>query len=296
MAFTATKATVLLLLFLFALLIATNSTDPSADDAAISVPKPKIKACMGKDLDPTDPVRVGTLLKKECSPFSKSAPRDFVRLNLVAKLFSSCEIILDTKYDAEYPIALHLGSTEMPMEFMKNVGRMCVGEKRRITAPGHSAYGNKTAGVTMIHDFVFPSNSTIVWEVELLEISKEPPNDYFSHTMKTINTGVTAFGEPESNASADVQEINTWRRNAKYIPGWAEDVNQMEIMQQLKDQWVFRVEYDNSQRELQGIAERASTDFDQFFGDKDREYYSNLEKRQKRRHDNRVKRGMTMEL
>ena len=70
---------------------------------------------------------------------------------------------------------------------------MCVGKKRRITAPANHSYG-ELAAYDAESDVWIPPNSTIVFDVELVFLTEEDevPPDYmtklFEHSAKGMVT------------------------------------------------------------------------------------------------------------
>ena len=71
---------------------------------------------------------------------------------------------LDSSLDRGEPFSFVLGSGQVIQGWEQGILGMQIGEKRKLTIPPSLAYGDKAVGG------VIPANSTLVFEVELLEI------------------------------------------------------------------------------------------------------------------------------
>ena len=72
----------------------------------------------------------------------------------------------DSSLDRNQPFTFKLGAGQVIEGWDKGVAGMKPGGKRKLTIPPGLAYGNQSVGG------VIPSNSTLVFEVELLSIKK----------------------------------------------------------------------------------------------------------------------------
>jgi len=71
----------------------------------------------------------------------------------------------DNSYDRGQPIEFTVGAGEMIAGFDKGVKGMKVGGKRKVTIPPELGYGDQAQGQ-------IPANSTLIFEIELVEVSK----------------------------------------------------------------------------------------------------------------------------
>ena len=72
----------------------------------------------------------------------------------------------DSSVDAKRPFTFQLGAGQVIQGWDKGVVGMKVGGKRKLTIPANMAYGERGAGD------VIPPNSTLVFDVELLNVDK----------------------------------------------------------------------------------------------------------------------------
>lgn len=76
----------------------------------------------------------------------------------------------DSSLDRDQPFTFQLGVAQVIKGWDQGLVDMCVGEKRKLTIPPELGYGEKGAGN------VIPGGATLVFQVELINISDVPPN------------------------------------------------------------------------------------------------------------------------
>lgn len=87
---------------------------------------------------------------------------DSVKVNYVGTLTNGNKF--DSSYDRNEPFEFDLGSGQVIEGWDKGVAGMKVGGKRKLTIPSQMAYGDREIGE-------IPANSTLIFEIELLEIT-----------------------------------------------------------------------------------------------------------------------------
>ncbi|XP_033349188.1 FK506-binding protein 2 isoform X1 [Bombus vosnesenskii] len=75
----------------------------------------------------------------------------------------------DSSLDRDQPFTFQLGVGQVIKGWDQGLVDMCVGEKRKLTIPPEFGYGEKGAGN------VIPGGATLLFEVELINISDSPP-------------------------------------------------------------------------------------------------------------------------
>ncbi|XP_033329674.1 peptidyl-prolyl cis-trans isomerase Fkb14 isoform X1 [Megalopta genalis] len=76
----------------------------------------------------------------------------------------------DSSLDRDQPFTFQLGVGQVIKGWDQGLVDMCVGEKRKLTIPPELGYGEKGAGN------VIPGGATLLFEVELINISDTPPS------------------------------------------------------------------------------------------------------------------------
>jgi FKBP-type peptidyl-prolyl cis-trans isomerase len=86
---------------------------------------------------------------------------DTVSVNYIGTLENGTKF--DSSYDRNQPFSFTLGTGQVIKGWDQGIVGMKVGGKRKLTIPPDLAYGNQSVGN-------IPPNSTLVFEVELLEV------------------------------------------------------------------------------------------------------------------------------
>lgn len=98
----------------------------------------------------------------------KASTGDTVSVLYTGKL--SDGTIFDSNTNRESPFSFKLGAGEVIQGWEEGIDGMKVGGKRTLTIPPELAYGNQQMGN-------IPPNSTLVFEVELLDVQKDTQNN-----------------------------------------------------------------------------------------------------------------------
>ena len=242
------------------LLIALSLTHASSDSDTPAVPEvpSRIKKCTGLNLPPNADIRIGTLRKKSCSPFNKSLPAQYARLKFTTTLFSTCEVIYDTEVDLDYPPVVEIGSSALPIGVMRSLLKMCVGEVRRLTIPAAFAFG--VTEVQFVNDFLVAPGSTVIYDVELLELTDEPPSDFHKNKVKLLDSGgISVKDDPEGQSKANFQKMVKFRYNEIFIDGYREHQGNKEVWAQLLEEWTFQRKKVNKSLKADGEDELVTT-------------------------------------
>ncbi|XP_031838821.1 peptidyl-prolyl cis-trans isomerase Fkb14 isoform X2 [Nomia melanderi] len=85
----------------------------------------------------------------------------------------------DSSLDRDQPFTFQLGVGQVIKGWDQGLVDMCVGEKRKLTIPPALGYGEKGAGN------VIPGGATLLFDVELINISDSPPS---TNVFKEIDT------------------------------------------------------------------------------------------------------------
>lgn len=119
---------------------------------------------------PTQTSQSQTKLKSEDLTVGNGAEAstgDTVKVNYVGTLTNGKKF--DSSYDRKEPFSFKLGSGEVIKGWDQGVVGMKIGGKRKLTIPPELAYSNQAQGT-------IPANSTLIFEIELLEVTKNTQN------------------------------------------------------------------------------------------------------------------------
>jgi FKBP-type peptidyl-prolyl cis-trans isomerase len=105
-------------------------------------------------------------LKKGHGPAAKSG--DWVTVNYTGKLKTG-KVFDSSLNKGRTPFVFHLGAHQVIKGWDQGVAGMKVGGRRRLTIPPDLAYGDRQMGPDIA------PNSTLIFDVELLKISKTAP-------------------------------------------------------------------------------------------------------------------------
>eukprot|EP01122_Echinamoeba_exundans_P002830 TRINITY_DN12818_c0_g1_i1.p1 TRINITY_DN12818_c0_g1~~TRINITY_DN12818_c0_g1_i1.p1 ORF type:complete len:196 (+),score=58.60 TRINITY_DN12818_c0_g1_i1:41-628(+) len=108
------------------------------------------------------------LIKESLACDKKAQPGDTVAVHYTGKLQSNGKVF-DSSRERGQPITFELGSGRVIQGWDQGIQGMCPGESRRLTIPPHLAYGDRGAGD------VIPPGATLVFDVELVSISRASP-------------------------------------------------------------------------------------------------------------------------
>ena len=124
------------------------------------------KKCNGANLPKDADLRIGVKKRPETCE-RRSQPGDQLSMHYVGTLYSDCSKF-DSSRDRDEPFKFTLGNAMVIKGWDEGLRGMCVGEVRRLTIPSDLGYGDSGSGDAI------PGGSTLVFEVELLEIADPP--------------------------------------------------------------------------------------------------------------------------
>jgi len=101
---------------------------------------------------------------------TKAQKGEAIKVHYTGKLFSNGNKF-DSSHDRSQPLPLTLGVGQVIKGWDEGLVGMCVGEKRTLTIPSHKAYGERGFGS------VIPPNSALVFDVELVDLSRKTTHE-----------------------------------------------------------------------------------------------------------------------
>jgi FK506-binding protein 2 len=129
-----------------------------------------LKENKGQDLPPDADLRIGVKHRpKECPRKSKKG--EYLEVHYVGTLFKDRSKQFDSSRERDDPFKFKVGQGQVIPGWDRGMVGMCIGEKRKLVVPSDLAYGGAGAG----HDI--PGGATLVFEVELINILDDQPDD-----------------------------------------------------------------------------------------------------------------------
>jgi hypothetical protein len=124
-------------------------------------------------------------------------------------------------------------SAKSTMVLDKNLGGLCPGDIRKITAPSdHTGFGG--LAFQFSETVRIPANSTIIYVLEVLDVTEEMPNDFLDSLLdKSTNAFIT--NDPAATAVGTLEGYKRVMLTAEMHPEWAEE-NQ-EYIEQWERDW-----------------------------------------------------------
>ncbi|XP_067929531.1 FK506-binding protein 2-like [Watersipora subatra] len=99
----------------------------------------------------------------------KSAEGDYLSMHYTGTLLDGTQF--DSSRDRNVPFDFVLGQGQVIQGWDKGLAGLCPGARRKLTIPPHLGYGDQGAGDAI------PPGSTLVFDVELLEIKQAPKQE-----------------------------------------------------------------------------------------------------------------------
>uniref|UniRef100_A0A7S1BXJ4 peptidylprolyl isomerase n=1 Tax=Corethron hystrix TaxID=216773 RepID=A0A7S1BXJ4_9STRA len=125
----------------------------------------------GTDLPPDSPIRIGVKKRPLDCP-RRTTSGDSLSMHYTGSLYKDNKKF-DSSYDRDEPFKFVVGSGQVIKGWDQGLLNMCVGEKRKLVIPSDLGYGNEGAGTDI------PAGATLVFEVELLDISDADYSDTY---------------------------------------------------------------------------------------------------------------------
>ncbi|KAI5120660.1 hypothetical protein M0805_007997 [Coniferiporia weirii] len=114
--------------------------------------------------DPTELEIKSTFIPDSCP--QTAANGDSIKVHYTGTLYATGKKF-DSSLDRQKPLELKLGAGHVIKGWDEGLQGMCVNEKRTLTIPPNKAYGSRGFGS------VIPANSVLVFDVELIELTKK---------------------------------------------------------------------------------------------------------------------------
>lgn len=117
------------------------------------------------------------LIKNETSD-KKAVAGDFVTVHYLGILPDGTKF--DSSYDRKEPIRFELGIGRVIVGWEEGISLLKKGEKALLIIPPDLGYGNRNIGI-------IPANSTLIFQVELVDITDPPTIEAYDITGKVIS-------------------------------------------------------------------------------------------------------------
>jgi len=117
----------------------------------------------GTDLPPDSQLRIGVKFRPPECP-KKSTTGDNLVMHYTGSLYKDNKVF-DSSLNRSDPFSFQVGTGSVIKGWDQGLLNMCIGEKRKLTIPSDLGYGDAGAGQDI------PAGATLVFEVELLDIS-----------------------------------------------------------------------------------------------------------------------------
>ena len=108
----------------------------------------------------------------------KADSGDIVEVNYTGKLTN--DTVFDSSYKRDKPFTFKLGEGHVIKGWDEGIAMMNVGDKAELTIPANLGYGERAVGP-------IPANSTLIFDVELLKVTK-PPKPFDVKGKDTLST------------------------------------------------------------------------------------------------------------
>ncbi|MDF2695379.1 MAG: FKBP-type peptidyl-prolyl cis-trans isomerase [Labilithrix sp.] len=139
---------------------------PAAQPSAAPTPTPTPTPTPSPAQPPPDPNAKLEIKDLAVGKGAEAKSGDTVKVHYVGKLLNGEEFDASKKHGTE-PFTFDLGKGRVIKGWDDGVAGMKEGGKRKLTIPPHLGYGARGAGAKI------PPNSTLVFEVELVEVVKK---------------------------------------------------------------------------------------------------------------------------
>ena len=201
----------------------------NATDSSINQPCKRMKSNTSKGNITNTPkvISLGKVKKgsKKCHEEAKSKIGSYVTISSSSFLYKSCKTI-----DINNIQVIQLGAKYVQKALNQGLIGLCTGEKRRITSPSQYAYGNNFHRGNYGNSIV-PPNSTLVWNVEIIDIQVAPPQGFLNQIFHGAKMALPV-GHPAEAYERLRENVNLAKELAQQDHTWAkENMNAMKELE-----------------------------------------------------------------